>query len=57
MDTSLVNKTKQNKTLWPIVKVRIEGGTSSGQTEFWERSNVGRLAWEHGGGWKHGKQR
>jgi hypothetical protein len=29
--------TCQLKSLWPIVKGRIEGGTSGRQKEFWDR--------------------
>jgi hypothetical protein len=43
------NKTKQKnkkQNPWPIGKVRIEGGTSRRQKEFWDRVRHGRFTQE-----------
>ena len=48
VDASLVNKKKKQKakikkTLWPIGKDRIEGGTSGRQKGFWDRARRERI--------------
>lgn len=50
MDPSPVNQ----KTLWPTVKSRIEGGTPRRQQAFWERVRYGRFAQEDVTRWTHG---